>query len=162
MKQVISILIIAAMFYSCNSNGQDKAIAHAKKIQAAIKPGTIATSAAGFTLKAKIDGKDWTASSMVSPDAAGRIVGYYNNNYLGLPYSKTNLVTGKKIIIGDDNAVDLSLNDGCLWTNPKGEIEITKADVGSAEGKFFFTITCSSKNKTLEVKEGFFRVQLTK
>ena len=162
MKQPILILIIGTLIYSCGSNGQNSAVEKAKQIQSAIKPGTIATAAGEFNMKAKIDGKTWEAASMVNPGSAGRIVGYYNNDYIGLPYSKTDLVAGKKIVINEDNAVDLFLNDGCLWTNPKGEIEITKADGNSAEGKFFFTIICSSKNKIIEVKEGLFRILITK
>ncbi len=162
MKQTISILFITLILISCVNNNQSKAIEQAAQIQSAIKPGTVATTASGYTMNAKINGSYWEASSMMPPDAAGRIVGYYEKEYIGMPYSKTDMVVGKKIIISDDNAVDLMLNDGCLYTNLKGEIEITKVDDSWAEGKFFFTTTCNSINKAVEVTEGFFRIPFAK
>jgi hypothetical protein len=162
MKQTLSILITITLISSCGNSNQSKAVEKAKDIQAVVKPGAIAASPNGYTMNAKINGSYWVASSIVPPDAAGRIVGYYENDYIGLPYSKTDMVVEKKITIGEDNAVDLSLNDGCLYTNLKGEIEITKADDNAAEGKFFFTTVCSSKNKTVEVKDGFFRIPFSK
>jgi hypothetical protein len=162
MKQTIFILLIASMLSSCNSNSQTKATEKAMEIQSAIKPGTVATNSNDYTMTAKIDSKDWVASSMMPPEAAGRIVGHYENEYIGLPYSKTDMVVGKKISIDEDNAVDLSLNDGCLYTNTKGEIEITKVGDSWAEGKFFFTTICSSTNKAVEVTDGFFRIPISK
>ena len=161
MKQTISILLITVLFSSCGNSEQTKAVEQAKQIQSDIRPGTVSTTASGYTMNAKINGKDWVASSMMPPDASGRIVGYYDNGYIGLPYSKTDMVAGKKIMIGEDNAVDLSLNDDCLWTSPKGEIEITKVDDNAAEGKFFFTADCNSTNKTVKVTDGFFRIPLS-
>lgn len=162
MKKTISILIITAMLFSCGSSDQNKAAEQVKEIQSAIKPGAVATSAGAFTMKAKLDGKDWTANSMMPPDAASGIVGYYKNEYIGLPYSKSDMVTGKKIILGEDNAADLAINNGCLWKDIKGEIEITKADDDAAEGKFFFTAVCTSTSKPIEVTDGFFRILLAK
>lgn len=42
-------------------------------------------SATANTMQAKIDGKEWVATSMVPPEAAGRIVGYYQDQYIGFP-----------------------------------------------------------------------------
>ncbi len=162
MKQMISILSIAATLYSCGSNSQTKAIEKAAQIQSAIKLGAVGTTASGYTMTAKINGRDWVALSMMPPDAAGRIVGYYENDYIGLPYSKTDMVVGKKIIISDDNAVDLMLNDGCLYPNPTGAIEIIKVDDTSAEGKFFFSNVCNSTKKEVKVTDGFFRLLFIK
>jgi hypothetical protein len=162
MKQSISIVLMATMFSSCGNSSQSKAIEQAKQIQPAIKPGTFATDTDDYTMTAKIDGKDWVASSLMPPDAAGRIVGYYNTEYIGLPYSKTDLVAGKKIIIGEDNAADLLINNGCLWKDIKGEMEITKVDGRWVEGKFFFTTTCTSTNKVVKVTDGFFRIPFAK
>jgi hypothetical protein len=161
MKQTILILLMAVILSSCGNSDQSKAVDQAKDIQSAIKPGTVATTADGYMMKAKIDGKEWVATSMMPPDAAGRIVGYYDNQYMGFPYSKSDMTAGKKIMFGEDNAVDLSLNNGCLWKDIKGEMEITKADDNSAEGKFSFTTTCSSSGKTVEVTDGLFRILLS-
>ena len=99
---------------------------------------------------------------MMPPETAGRIVGYYKNEYIGLPYSKNDIEVGKKIILDQDNADDILFNDGCLWQTTKGEIEITKVYNNAAEGKFFFTTVCNSKNKTIDVKDGFFKILFTK
>jgi hypothetical protein len=162
MKIIISILFIAAMLSSCSSNSQTKAHEKAAAIKEAIKPGTIAATSNGFTMNAKINGSYWVASSMVPPDAAGRIVGYYKKQYIGLPYNKTSIATGKKIILNEDEAADIFLDDGCLYPLTKGEIEIIKVDGSWAEGKFFFTTSCSSINKVVKIKDGFFRIPFTK
>ena len=158
MKQTISILIITVLFSCCGNSNEEKAVEHAKDVQTAIRAGAVATTVGGYTMKAKLDGKDWIAASMMQPYVAGRIVGYYNNGYIGLPYDKRDMVAGKKIMLGDDNAVDLLINNGCLWKDMKGEMEITKVDDTSAEGKFFFTTICSSSGKAVEVTDGFFRI----
>jgi hypothetical protein len=162
MKKNISILIIAIFFYSCGSNSQTKAIEKTAAVKDAIKPGTVGTTASGYTMNAKINGSNWVASFVMPPAVAGRIVGYHDKDYIGLHYSKTDMAVGKKITIDEDNAVDLLLNDGCLYTSPKGVIEITKVDEQWAEGKFFFTTACNNKNKIVEVKDGFFRIPFSK
>jgi hypothetical protein len=162
MKIIISILFIAAVLSSCSSNSQTRVHKKAAEIKEAIKPGATATTASGFTMNAKINGSYWVASSMVPPDAAGRIVGYYKKQYIGLPYNKTSIATGKKIILNEDEAADIFLDDGCLYPLTKGEIEIIKVDGSWAEGKFFFTTSCSSINKVVKIKDGFFRIPFTK
>ena len=166
MKQTLSILIMSAILSSCGNSDQSKAIEQAKQVQSEIKkmrPGTIATKEDGWSMKAKINGKDWVAASIMSPDAAGRIIGYYNDEYIGLPYDRRYFVVGKKITFGENNAVDLATNDDVgMWGGRKGEMEITKVDDNWAEGKFFFTGSTSSSNKTVEVTDGFFRISLAK
>ncbi|MEO7487308.1 MAG: hypothetical protein ABIU77_09410 [Ferruginibacter sp.] len=163
MKQVISILVIAGMLYACNSNSQTQAIKKAKEIQAVIKPGTVATSPQGYSMKAMIDGKEWIASSMMPPEAAGRVIGYKNDEYIGLPFDIRYWVVGKKIILGDDNVADLSTSDGAgIWGGRKGEMVITKLDENVAEGNFFFTGSSSRSAKTTEVTNGSFRIPLSK
>ncbi len=162
MRQIISILITAALLYSCDNSGQSKTAGEAKKVESAIKenrPGTIPTSAEGYAMTAKINGKNWTVTSMMPPEAAGRIIGYYDKEYIGLPYSKNNLTEGKKITFSDDEAVDLATNDDVgMWGGRKGEMEITKIDDKWVEGKFFFTGSTGNSAKTIEVIEGFFRI----
>jgi hypothetical protein len=110
-------------------------------------------------MTAKIGGKDWSASSIISPEAAGRIVGDEDGQSISLPYDRRNMVPGDKTTFSHDNAVDLITNDDVgLWGGYKGEMEITKVDENWAEGKFFFT--GSSDAKTIEVTEGFFRISM--
>lgn len=169
MKQTIFklsfSLIITTLFSSCG-NSQSGAVEKAKQVQSAIKenrPGTISTKENGWTMKAKINGKDWVAASMMPLEAAGRIIGYYDKEYIGLPYDNRDLVVGKKIIFSEDDATDLATNDDVgLWGGRKGEMEITKVDDNWAEGKFYFTGSTSRSNKTVEVTDGFFRISLAK
>jgi hypothetical protein len=166
MKHTLSILIMAALLSSCGNSEQTKAVGEAKQVQSAIKamrPGTIATKENGWSMKAKINGKQWTAASMMPPDAAGRIIGYYNDEYIGLPYDRRSLVVGKRITFGENNAVDLATNDDVgMWGGRKGEMEITKVDDNWAEGKFFFTGSTSTSPKTVDVSDGSFRISLEK
>lgn len=169
MKQTICRLsipiIIVALFSSCGS-GQSGALEKAEQVQAAIteiRPGTIPAKEGGWSMKAKINGKNWMATSIMPPEAAGRIVGYYKDEYIGLPYNSRDMVVGKKITFSEDDAADLATNDDVgLWGGRKGEMEITKVDQNWAEGKFFFTGSTTSSAKTIEVTEGFFRISFTK
>jgi hypothetical protein len=166
MKQTISILILAAMLYSCGNNSQNKALSDAKEVQSAIKqmqPGGIPTTEGGWTMKAKIDGKDWVANSIIPPDIAGRISGDNNGESIGLPYDRRDMVVGKKIKFSENNGVDLMTHDDVgIWGGRKGEMEITKVDDNWAEGKFSFTGSASSTTKTVEVTDGFFRISMAK
>jgi hypothetical protein len=166
MKLSISIFILATILSSCGNSDSANAAEQAKKVESAIKeniPGTVATSAEGYTMKAKINGKDWEASSMMPPEAAARIIAYYSGEYIGLPYSKGYMVAGGKITFGEDNAVDLSIKDATgLWSCKNGEMQIMKVDDKWVEGKFFFSGGYAGSNKTMEVTEGFFRIPVAK
>src|SRR3954470_5612408 len=108
----LSLISIGLLFTisSCNSQqtAKQQAIAEKNAIEAA-RPGTIPTKSGGWTMTARIDGKDFTASSLMPPEAAGRIIGYYKTAYIGMPYDRRYLVVGKKIKFGENNAVDLSV-----------------------------------------------------
>ena len=69
---------------------------------------------------------------------------------------------GKKIQFGENHVALLFTNDNDgFWDGRKGEMEITKVENEWAEGKFFFTATTSSADKTIEVTDGFFRISIT-
>ncbi|HMH23844.1 MAG TPA: hypothetical protein VK563_18790 [Puia sp.] len=150
-------------FVSCNSQ-QSEAKKLAEQINSTIMPGTIPTSEGSWTMKARIKGEKWAAASMMPPDASGRIIGYYKTEYIGLPYDRRDMYVGKKIKFGENNAVDLSVNDDIgMYGGRTGEMEITKVDDNWAEGKFYFTgNTTQGSNKTVDVTEGFFRISLAR
>ena len=164
----MNYLLIPIMMLCCleSCNSQIDAKRQAEKIQKIIKetrPGNIPSSTGGWTLSAKIDGKVWVASSIMPPETAGRLVGYHNEEYIGLPYDRKYFVVGKKIVFGENEAVDLATSDDIgLWGGRKGEMEITKVDGDWAEGKFYFTGSSSRSKKTIEVTDGFFRISLAK
>ena len=164
MKQSILILILIAMLspfvYSQNNNAE-----HAKQVQSGIKalmPGFIPVTSGGYMMSAKINGKQWTASSMMPPEQADRIVGDNNGESIGLPYDRRDMVVGNKIKFSKNNAVDLFTNDGGILGGREGEMEITKVKDGWAEGKFFFNANSLNSNKTAKVTDGLFRVSLAK
>ena len=161
MKHLIYSLLTIFIVTSCNS--QNSTISQAKETQSVItkiKPGTMPATEGGWMMTTKINGKDWKASSLMPPEAASRIIGYYQDEYIGLPYNKQYLVAGKKITLGEDEAVDISLTGVGLAITKKGEMEITKVDENWAEGKFHFTSAVSGTDKTVEVTDGFFRIKI--
>ncbi len=166
MKKIIPTLLFStSILLSCGTK-QDKAVSDAKQLQkeiSAMRPGAIPTTEGGWTMTAKINGKDWTATSIMPPEAAGRIVGDNNGEGFGFPYDRRNMVVGEKTIFGHNNAVDLSTyENGELnyWGGYKGGMEITKVDANWAEGKFFVTGSTTESAKTVEITDGFFRISM--
>jgi hypothetical protein len=160
MKIYMILLGLLYFVSSCNSQqtARQQAIAEKNAIEAA-RPGTIPSKSGGWTMSAKIDGKDFTASSLMPPIAAGRIIGYYKSAYIGLPYDRRYLVVGKKISFGESNAVDLSVpDDDNFYAGRAGEMEITKVGADWVEGIFHFTATSHGSSKTFSVTDGFFRI----
>ena len=166
MKQAMLVLVMATMLYSCGGS-QSKAEEMAKQIQQTVNknsPGSVPTSAGGFYMKAKMDGKEWVASSMdIMDEDSYKIIGNYNGEYISLPYHGNSMEVGHKINF-DNSAVDLMLNDEVgLWGGHKGQMIITKMDETSAEGTFYFTASSDdAAKKTLEVTDGFFRILFQK
>jgi len=88
MKQTISILIVAAIMSSCGNSAENKAISDQKTAQKIIEandPGRIPTKEGEWTMTAKIDGKDWTASSFMPLDFQDKIHGFYKEESISLP-----------------------------------------------------------------------------
>jgi hypothetical protein len=164
MKQTVTLLSLAVglTLFSCNS-AQNDAGKQAQEIQAAVKkatPGSIPTSADGYSMKAKINGKDWIAEDMIIYEKAGRIIGENNGESISLPYERRYLTPGEKIKF-KNHAADIFMNDEVgIWGGTDGELEIVKMDKGSAEGKFFITATANETDKTLKITEGTFRILL--
>jgi hypothetical protein len=167
MKQIISILAIAGMLSSCGGNTQSKAMEdqkEANKVTAAtLDQNHIPAEEGGWTMTAKIDGKEWAASSFFKIDFQDRIHGFYKEGEsISLPYDIRQMKVGGKITFGDDHVALLFPDDDAIWDGRKGEMEITKVDNGWAEGKFYFTAVTSSTTKTKEVTDGFFRIAISK
>lgn len=158
---IISFLVIAAI--SCDSQSKSDAVKQATDIKKMVKehsPGYIATNAE-FYMKAKINGKDWSADEMMASDRAGRIVGKLNGESISLPfelrYAKTGATTNFK-----NHAVDIYMKDDAgIWGGRMGEMEFTKVGDNYAEGKFYVTATGLDSDKQLTITEGTFRIPLT-
>lgn len=167
MKQTLIILMVAAMLSSCGNDAQNKALSDAKQLQSEIQkkmPGGIPTTAGGWTMTAKINGRDWTANSIMPLEETGRIIGDNNGEGFGFPYDRRQMEVGNKEIFGEHNNVQIStIKDGAIeyWDGFKGEMEITKVEENWVEGKFFVTgarITDSSRK--VEITDGFFRISI--
>jgi hypothetical protein len=141
--------------------GSSEKILAQKTSLTGLPQGAIPATLGGFTMTAKINGKPCRAHAMMPPGKAGEIVGFYEGDkYIGLPYSKANMLTGKKINFGDENA-DLTTNDNVqVWNGRKGQMEITKVTGQWVEGKFYFTGYSYDNKKTINVADGFFRILL--
>jgi hypothetical protein len=164
MKKILLLLIITSMLSSCGNSDQGKAISDAKELQSVIKkmqPGGIPTAEGGWTMTAKLNGKEWAASSIISPEVAGRIAGEGDDKTISLPYDRRSMSPGEKTTFSHNNAVDLMTNDDVgLWGGYSGEMEITKVDNEWAEGKFYISAKDDATGKALEVTEGFFRISI--
>jgi hypothetical protein len=155
------LFILMFLLISCKGNSQKDAEKTAGDIQSMVKehtPGTVATSESGYYMKATINGKEWTASEMMPPERPSRIIGYNNKESISLPYDRRDMVVGNKTNF-KNSAVDLMLNDDVgIWGGHSGEMEITKVDDKSAEGKFYFTADGLQSDKKMEVTNGVFRI----
>jgi hypothetical protein len=165
MKKLQLLFVFATLIIAgCKSQSEKEAIQKAKDIQTAVKentPDSIPTTQGGFTMTAKINGKDWKATAMMPPDRAGLIFGENNGESISLPYyDKRSFLANTKTKL---DGVEMRLNDDVsLWTAKTGEMEITKVNDNWAEGKFFFTASGFQSDKTIEVTDGFFRISLAK
>ena len=167
MKQILSIIIMTTILSSCGSRTQNKAMEdqkEANKVTAAtLDQNHIPAEEGGWTMTAKIDGKEWNATSFFKIDFQDRIHGFYKEGEsISLPYDIRQMKVGGKIIFGEDHVALLFPDDDAIWDGKKGEMEITKVNNGWAEGKFYFTATTSSTAKTTEVTNGFFRIAIGK
>lgn len=165
MRHTILIVSTAALLSACGNSSQNKAIEDQKKAQKVIEASEgapIPTKEGEWTMTAKIDGKEWVASSFRSPDATDWINGDYKEESIKLPYYRKYMIVGHKIAFRDTHTAQLFTSDEVgIWSGEKGEMEITKVDGQWVEGKFFFTATANGTDKTIEVTDGFFRISLS-
>lgn len=158
MKKLFALATIAILVFT----SAEKSIAQ-NHTPNNLPPGAFSTTAGGWAMTAKINGKDYKAHSMMPPDKAEQIVGFYNGDkYIGLPYIIKYFVAGKKISLDDYNADLTTADDVQVWNGRKGEIEITKVTGDWVEGKFFFTGYSYDNKHTIEVTNGFFRIAFAK
>ena len=162
MKKLFFFSVLATIVFvtGCKSKAETEAIQNAKEVQTIVKnsmPGTVPTTADGYTMRAKINGQEWAATEMMPPEVPSRIIGSNNDDYISFPYDRRNMVVGDKIKFGDRTSPDMFML-GELWGAKTGEIEITKVEQNYAEGKFFFTASQTNSEKTVAVTDGFFRV----
>jgi hypothetical protein len=158
MKKIIAVTITAilvfAVFQKCKAQ---------KNTSSSLPAGAIATTNSGYSMIAKINGKDCKASFMMPADETGQIVGFYSGDkYIGLPYDRGYFTAGKKISFSDHHA-DLTTNDEVqVWSGRKGEMVITKVTGEWAEGTFYFTGYSYDNKKSITVTNGFFRIAFVK
>ena len=166
IKQTVITFIVVVMLASCGNSAQNKTQEDAKQLATGINkmdPDGIPTTAGRWTMTAKINGKDWAATTIMPLEATGRIIGDNNGESFGFPYNKSDMYVGEKEIFGEHNAVGMSTyEDGKLkyWDAVKGEMEITKVDGDWVEGKFFLTGSLNNSDKIIAITDGFFRISL--
>lgn len=168
MKSLLILMTWAFIITSCNSN-QSKAKNLTNQIQSITKnsAGTVLTSETGYSMSAKINGKEWTANAMypTNTDDSKRIMAENNGVSIGftLGIDWQNMAPGNERKFTGNNVADVSTNDEVgTWDGNKGEVIITKVENGWAEGTFHFTATSFNSDKTLQVTDGKFRFQLPK
>lgn len=164
MKLYSLFVLLACMLSACNGQQNDarKLKDQLQSTMAEHVPGTMATKTGEWMMRAKINGKEWEADAMMPPDPAGRIIGYYNKDYISFPYDVRDMVAGRKQKISGNWAVDFVTNQDGICGGTIGEMNITKVTSDWAEGTFFFTVTgcVNNPNTKIEVTDGFFRIGL--
>ncbi len=160
MKNYLTVFIVILFFTSCNNSTSHTKNTFSNPTET-IANTTPSIKAEG-TMTAKINGKQWAATSLMPPETAGRIVGYSGKEYIDLPYSKQYMKAGKKIILGEDEAADIFFTGVGLCVTKSGEMEIIKVDEHTADGKFYFTAIENASGKSIEVTNGFFKIFLDK
>lgn len=179
IAQIFSNYLALLLLIACNSNGQTAAQKEAKKTADEIQktmnangPKMVATSTAGYYMKAVIDGKPWEAIRMYPTESAQSVGSIFGETgeYLkpgsiaiGIPVKtiKRFLYTGKKYEFKEGRAVDFILDEN-TFGGYKGELTITKIDDNWVEGTFFFSATSTSAPGKHEITNGVFRVAITK
>lgn len=155
-----ALLILGTVGSSCSSGAQGDAKNLVSQIESTVKentPGSLKVSEKGNIMEAKINGKEWMANSMLpATEHTGRIIGYYNTDYISFPYDKRDMVVGKKRKL---NGVDFVNKENGICGGTNGEMTITKVDSNWVEGTFYFTVTsCNNTPAKIEVTDGFFRI----
>lgn len=166
MKEFVAVAMLSFVLIACGSSAQDEAKDLAKKIEETTtknSPGTVATKEDNYYMKARIDGKQWTASHMMPDEDLNssyiRIHGENGGDYINFQLWKQGVKAGKNFPFDEDHAANLSLEEEAgFWGGTDGQLEITKLDGNWMEGKFSFKASSSSSTKTIDVTEGFFRV----
>lgn len=159
-KYSLLVFSMVVVFASCKSKAENDAIKTTTDVQATLKqysPGEVPTSSQGYTMRAKINGKDWEAATMMPPEKPSRIIGSNNEDFISFPYDRRMMVVGDKTKFGEGMSPDMYMLDD-MWGAKTGELEITKVTDDFAEGTFFFTASQSTSDKTVAVTDGFFRI----
>lgn len=164
IKNFIFTFIAFTFLSGCGSSGSKTA--KDSQTSSAGDSGNVSVSTNGYMMRAKIDGKQWTATSMLPDDKndSRRIQGEDNDKEaIGFYIWMRGVEAGTIRKFGDGNAADLFTNDDVItWTGKKGELTITKIDSNVMEGTFSFTATSTRSSKTIEVTEGYFRFPFAK
>lgn len=150
---------------SCGNSAQGDAKNLAAQIENTVKenaPGSLPVADDGYTMRAKINGKEWKAKTMMPATAQiGRLIGYYNKSYISFPYDKRNMIPGNKRTISENWAVDFMTEDGDICSSTDGEMVVTKVDGKWVEGTFHFIVNhcmAEAQKTKIEVTDGFFRI----
>jgi hypothetical protein len=113
----------------------------------------------GVYMKATIDGKKWVAANtnyMYWPGTDYELISGDTDD-ISIDFQLRMPRSGMKRELGKINTAIITRGDDVFGIK-KGEITFTKADESSIEGTFYFTAISTSSAKTIEVKDGSFRV----
>ena len=164
--------MIVGQITSCNS-AQSETQQQADLIEKTMKensPNAVTTTESGSYLKAKVDGKEWTAATMVpNHDASSSTMmvrGERGKDVIHFQLWKPSLAIGKKKPFDESSPAGIYMeSNNAMISGNTGQVEITKMDNEWVEGIFYFTATGvvydaagNSSPKTVVVTEGRFRV----
>jgi len=157
-------LFIGIMIFFSRCSGQstrDDAQKLANGIKEKMKPGEVSPGA-GIYMKATINGKPWTATSLIPDKSTSsndyRVTGTADETTIGFYIYMPHIKVGSVEKFSENHAADFITNDEQVFYGARtGKFVITKLDDEGFEGTFFFTTTSSSSTKKFEVTNGFLR-----
>lgn len=160
----ICLVAFFSLFTSCQNSAQSQAEETANAIQSATKtygPGQVATSENGYEMKATIDGKTWTAKSMMEINESNDdyIRGDDGKTQIGFYMDRDHVRLNKPRKLYKGHSADLAIGDNLMHA-VSGEFVITKMDENVIEGTFHFSASSAINGKKAEVTNGTFRVML--
>lgn len=161
----LPFILTCIILVSCQSSEQKEAQKTAETISnvmTALGPKTAATSNAGYSMRATIDGRQWTAKKMYEINESNTefVHGSNGNIQIGFYISRDFIKVGNSHKLGEGYSADLQLGGDNLMSAVSGEYIITKATDQIIEGSFHFKAKEFQSDKTKEVTEGFFRILL--
>jgi hypothetical protein len=160
--QILCVSIYICLLSACN-NGKNEAHNKTAVIgELAEQTKSESPEASGSYMKATIEGKQWSASTVKTDDNASsnyKLV-YGETAEFSISFYLHSPGTGDKRPFSEEFAAEFSTADN-FFGGKKGELTITSSDDRWIEGKFYFTATSQRSAKVYEITDGVFRVPAT-
>lgn len=158
---MIKLWILLASLIACSCRENTRNVSE-EQAGVTVQEKTATVSAAdteGIYMRAVIDGENWVATKMIPDYSVGssfRSIHGETDDY-SISFTVYKPAAGVKRELNEEYAISLMTHDG-FYGGRSGSVEIIMADEYWIEGRFAFTATSTTTDKTIRVTNGFFRV----